>query len=108
MTLEQVHSIVQKYAEQWNRQNPKYPLWVALASPGDPVNIPGATFGTSDNPQAGMELPVCAHVIVINKSMVPESILTTFTHEYGHLNIDWPTPVILTMLLQKLPPLRAR
>jgi hypothetical protein len=86
LTIEQVQPIVQRYVNDWNSRNrsPKYPLWVILAGPGDPINIPGATFGTLENPKAGMEFPVNAHLILINKGMMPESILTTFTHEYGH------------------------
>lgn len=81
MTLEQVQPIVQKYVNEWNAQNPNYPMWVVLAKPGDPLNIPGAMFPQN---KAGMEQPIHAHLIVLNKNMVAESILTTFTHEYGH------------------------
>jgi hypothetical protein len=84
LTLGQIQPIVQKYVSDWNSQNPEYPLWVFLVSPGDPINIPGVSFGTTENPKAGMELSIKAHLIVINKLMVPDSILTTFTHEYGH------------------------
>ncbi len=84
LTLEQVQPIVQKYVDDWNRRNPQYPLWVSLAPPGDAIIVPGVTFSTTASPRAGMELPIHAHLVVINKSMVPESILQTFTHEYGH------------------------
>jgi hypothetical protein len=84
LTLEQVQPIVQKWVDDWNKRHPENPLWVSLLNPGDPINIPGVTFGTAANPKAGMELPIRAHLIVINRNMVPESVLTTFTHEYGH------------------------
>lgn len=84
LTIEQVQPIVQKYVDEWKGHNPQYPLWVSLASPGDSINVPGVTFSTTASPKAGMELAIHAHLIVINRSMVPESILTTFTHEYGH------------------------
>jgi len=81
MTSEQVQAIVQKYVNEWNTENPNYPMWIVLAGPGDPLNIPGATFPQNT---AGMEQPINAHLIVLNKNMVAESILTTFAHEYGH------------------------
>ena len=81
MTSEQVQPIVQKYVNEWNTQNPNYPMWVLLANPGDPLNIPGAMFPPN---KAGMEQPIHAHLIVLSKNMVAESVLTTFTHEYGH------------------------
>jgi hypothetical protein len=84
LTLDQVQPIVQKYVHQWESLHPKHPMWVSLASPGDSIKIPGVTFGTPENPVAGMEQLINATVIVLNKNMTPDSILTTFTHEYGH------------------------
>lgn len=84
LSLDQVKPVIQKYVDDWKTRNPQNPLWVSLASPGDPINVPGVTFGTAVSPKAGMELPIHAHLIVLNRNMVPESILTTFTHEYGH------------------------
>jgi hypothetical protein len=84
LTVEQVQPIVEKYVTEWNNRTPRHPLWVTLASPGDPINVPGVTFGAVGGLKAGMELPICAHLIVINRIMVPESLLTTFTHEFGH------------------------
>jgi hypothetical protein len=85
LTLEQVQLIVQKYVNDWNNQNPKYFLWVCLANPGDSINIPGVRFGAPEKPMAGMEVPIDSQMlIVINKNMLPESILQTFTHELGH------------------------
>jgi hypothetical protein len=84
LNADQVQSIVQKYADDWNNRNPKYPLWVFLVGPGDPINIPGVKFCTPENPKAGMAVSINAQLIVINRNMVPESILQTFTHEYGH------------------------
>lgn len=84
LTMEQVQPIIQKYVHQWESLYPKRQMWVSLAAPGDPINIPGVTFGTPAKPVAGMEQPINATVIVLNKTMTPDSILTTFTHEYGH------------------------
>ncbi len=58
LTLEQVQPIVQKYVGDWNRRNPRYPLWASLASPGDAISVPGVTFSTTASPRAGMELPI--------------------------------------------------
>jgi hypothetical protein len=84
LTLEQVQPIIQKYVHLWETLNPKRPMWVSLAGPGDPVNVPGVRFGTPEKPVAGMENQITAVLIIINKNMIPDSILTTFTHEYGH------------------------
>jgi hypothetical protein len=83
LTLEQVQFVVNKYTNEWNARNPQYPLWVYTTGPGDPISVPGAgaNFGRD---KGGMEIAIHAEVILLNKSMVPESILTTFTHEYGH------------------------
>jgi len=82
--MEQVQSIIQKYVRQWENLNPKRPMWVSLAAPGDPITIPGVTFGTPEKPVAGMEQLINATVIVLNKNMTLDSVLTTFTHEFGH------------------------
>ncbi|MEI7827947.1 MAG: hypothetical protein WCI87_09185 [Euryarchaeota archaeon] len=84
MTLADIQPLLTKYTAQWNADTRKSPLWVVDANPGDPLNIPGVTFGDIHDPKAGMELPIKAQLIVINQAMVPESILTTFLHEYGH------------------------
>jgi hypothetical protein len=41
LTLEQVKPVMQKYVDDWKSRNPQNPLWVSLASPGDPINVPG-------------------------------------------------------------------
>jgi len=84
MTLADIQPLLTRYTAQWNSDTHKLPLWVIGANPGDPINIPGVTFGDIHDPKAGMELPIKVQLIVINKAMVPESILTTFLHEYGH------------------------
>jgi hypothetical protein len=82
LTNEQVQPIVQRYVSDWSSRNPKYPLWVQLAAPGDRLYIPGATF--LPEKEAGMSMSIHAYLIVLSNRMVPESILQTFTHEYGH------------------------
>jgi hypothetical protein len=84
ITTEDVQRIIKKYADIWNNDPKNVPLWVVGAEPGDGVAIPGVTFSTKDNPKAGMNIPVHAHLIVLNKKMVPENLLSTFFHEYGH------------------------
>jgi hypothetical protein len=93
MTLEQVQVIVQKYVAAWNHSN-GVPLWVHLVKPGAPVNIPGVTFGMTADPEkiAGMHYRINAQLIAIREGMVPESILTTFFHEYGHAKYDLSRP----------------
>ncbi len=90
MTLEQAQLIVKKYVDGWNNSNGYIPLWVHLVKPGAPVNIPGVTFGMTRDPEkiAGMHYRVNAQLIVIREGMVPESILTTFFHEYGHAKYE--------------------
>jgi hypothetical protein len=78
-----VQTIVQKYVDAWNDSG-RDQMWVNLAAPGDHLNIPGVEFGSQDSAHAGMELPIRAHLIVLNKAMRTESLLTTFLHEYGH------------------------
>ena len=78
-------SIGQKYIDDWVSKNSNDPLWVSLASPGDPINVPGITFGTQSQSVAGMHYPVHAQLIVLNRLMTAESKLCTFLHEYGHL-----------------------
>jgi len=84
VSMQSVKAIVKKYVAIWNSQPRNVPLWVVLASPGDMLSIPGVTFGNKSDGKAGMELPIHAHLIVLNRMMVPESLLTTFLHEYGH------------------------
>ncbi len=84
MTLEEVQSIIDRYVRSWNAEEQPFPLWVVLANPGDSLQIPGIAFGSRDQPVAGMEVPVRAHLIVLNKNMRPESLLSTFLHEFGH------------------------
>jgi hypothetical protein len=84
VTAEDVQRLIRKYTDIWNRDRKNVPLWVISAEPGDAIAIPGITFGTSDKPKAGMNISVHAHLIVLNRKMVPESLLSTFFHEYGH------------------------
>lgn len=84
MTPQEVQAIVDRYVQSWNAGEQPFPLWVVLANPGDSLQIPGIAFGTRDQPVAGMEVPVRAHLIVLNKNMPPEKLLTTFLHEFGH------------------------
>lgn len=84
VTVEDVQRVIKKYTDIWNSDPKNVPLWVVGAEPGDTIAIPGVTFSTTDKPKAGMNIPVHAHLIVLNKKMVPESLLSTFFHEYGH------------------------
>jgi hypothetical protein len=94
MTLADVQSLITKYTAQWNADTRKSPLWIVGANPGDRLNIPGVTFGDIHDLKAGMELPIKAQLIVINQAMVPESILTTFLHEYGHSLYRYSAPEV--------------
>jgi len=84
VSIQNVEEIVKKHVAIWNNQPENVPLWVVLANPGDALSIPGVTFGNKIDGKAGMELPIRAHLIILNRHMVPESLLTTFLHEYGH------------------------
>lgn len=84
LTAEEVQAIVHKYVESWNANGDTSPMWVVLAAPGDSLSIPGVTFGSREEPRAGMELPLQAHLIALNQNMRPESLLSTFFHEVGH------------------------
>jgi hypothetical protein len=75
--------IMKWLVDEWNK-DPSPALWVMLAKPGDHVAIPGLTFGTPEKPTAGMSQRIYAEVIVLNPAMVPESLFTSFLHEYGH------------------------
>ena len=84
MSIADIQPLMKKYTDQWDADKKKPPLWVIGANPGDRIQIPGVTFGEVLDSKAGMELPIKVQLLVINKAMVPESILTTFLHEYGH------------------------
>ncbi len=86
MTREEVQLILQKYVNAWNSANTGCHLWVALANPGAAITIPNTTFGMNKDPQqvVGMNVRVHFQLIVLREDMTPESLLTTFFHEYGH------------------------
>lgn len=86
MTREEVQLILQKYVNIWNSANRGCHLWVALAYPGGAITIPDVTFGMNKDPHrvAGMNVLVHIQLIVLRQDMTPESLLTTFFHEYGH------------------------
>jgi hypothetical protein len=86
MTREEVQLILQKYVNVWDSANTGCHLWVALAYPGAAITIPNTTFGLNKDPQqvAGMNVRVHVQLIVLREDMTPESLLTTFFHEYGH------------------------
>lgn len=77
--------IIKRYIANWSN-NEGISLSVLLASPGDAINMLGRTFGTVEAPIAGMHAQTAGReqVIVLNMKMVPESLLSTFFHEYGH------------------------
>jgi hypothetical protein len=84
LSKDDVKKIIKTYTDNWN-SNPKHlPLWVTGAAPGDNIQIPGVTFSSANKPEAGMSIAVRAELIVLNQAMVPESLLSTFLHEYGH------------------------
>lgn len=85
MDAQTVQAIVQRYVDRWNAKHRDVPLWVSLANPGDAIAIPGVTFARAGHAVAGMHQSIRAELIVLHKSIVPESLLTTFLHEYGHL-----------------------
>ena len=83
MDAQEARAIVGRYVNEWNATK-RDPMWVTLATPGDQGNVPGVTFGDQGSAHAGMELPIRANLIVLNKAMLPGSLLSTFLHEYGH------------------------
>jgi hypothetical protein len=97
MTQQQTSDLIKKYTERWNNEKRKPPLWVVGAHPGDSICIPGLTFANKGDMKAGMEILISAQVIVLNQDMLPDSIASTFLHEYGHAlhrnskagSIDW-------------------
>lgn len=104
VTVVQIKTIVQRYVEDWSKRNPKYPLWVLLAGPGDSLNIPGATFGTREKPKAGMELPINADLIVINKNMCPKVSWQHSLTSTATLGIGWRIRTTSTKWIQKSQP----
>jgi hypothetical protein len=71
MTLEDVHRIIRKYVTEWNARRPDAQLYALVSVP-----------------QAGMHLRFSGYFIWVHAGMVPESILTTFFHEYGHAEYE--------------------
>jgi len=71
MTFEDVKKIILKYVQQWNDSTPRTPLWALAASL-----------------KAGIHFRFNGHFIVVNSDMIPESVLTTFFHEYGHAKYE--------------------
>ena len=84
LTIEDIGKVIKRYTDLWNSDTRKAPLWVSGALPGSSIPIPGINFGTTSQPKAGLSIPVHANLIVLNQDMLPESLLTTFLHEYGH------------------------
>jgi hypothetical protein len=80
-----VQGVVQRYVEQWNADHADVPLWVVLAGAGDAIAIPGVTFARAGEQLAGMHHSIRAELIVLNRAMVPSSLLSTFLHEFGHM-----------------------
>ena len=83
-TPDDVGRIIKKYTDLWNSDPKHTPMWVVAASRGDSIQIPGVRFSEENSPHAGMSLAVRAELIILNRAMVPESLLSTFLHEYGH------------------------
>ncbi len=71
MTFEQVKNITLKYVDIWNATYPASPLWALLT-----------------DTKAGMHFRFNGFFILVNSAMVPESVLTTFFHEYGHAQYE--------------------
>jgi hypothetical protein len=84
MTQEAFNALLKKYMDRWNAVTGRPPLWVVGARAGDSIAIPGVTFANNGAAMAGMELLVHAQLIVLNQEMKPESLASTFLHEYGH------------------------
>jgi hypothetical protein len=89
MTSEQVQGVIDKYVDKASAASP-IKLWVCLAKPGQALTIPGMTFGMTKDPNtvAGMHYHVNAYVICLRDDLAPESLLTTFFHEYGHATYE--------------------
>ena len=92
MEMQQAHTLARKYVDEWNQHTERAPLWVSLAMPESPVNIPGVTFSNGGAPVAGMHQSIRAELIVLNPQLVPESFLSSFFHEYGHALYAASTP----------------
>ncbi len=71
MTFEQAKTVVLKYVGIWNAAYPATPLWAQVAP------IP-----------AGMHFRFNGFFILVNGAMFPESVVTTFFHEYGHAHYE--------------------
>jgi hypothetical protein len=71
MTFDEAKQTILKYVGIWNVSFPDSPLW---------VNVTGI--------RAGMHFRFNGHFILVNAAMVPESIITTFFHEYGHAHYE--------------------
>jgi Zn-dependent peptidase ImmA (M78 family) len=94
LTVEEAQRVIKKHADIWNNDPKNIPLWVVAADSGDSIAIPGITFSTTEKPIAGMSISVQAHhLIVLNKRMVPESLLSTFFHELGHTKYEVKHPL---------------
>ena len=88
LTLEDVKAIIREVTETWNHEHLDYLMWVNGGKPGvEVVILTGHTFGTPTDKKAGMTLPIMLKgaAVMINDAMRPESILTTFLHEFGLL-----------------------
>src|SRR6266700_7197901 len=84
MDFATANKIIRRHVDLWNGNDMNAPLWVVLATPGDAIQIPNTTFGKHGEAKAGMELPIRAHLIVLNRDLTPASLLSVFLHEYGH------------------------
>src|SRR5438046_1065368 len=87
--LKEIKTIIREVTETWNRGHPDFVVWVNGGKPGVQVVIPtGHFFGSPAAIQAGMTLPITLKgaAVMINDAMRPESILTTFLHEFGHVH----------------------
>lgn len=89
MTIDQADHIITSAAKEYNahaRASQRNEIAVVGAEPGSAISIPtGMTFsGPNGTVAAGMHQTLTVDVLVINRTMRPESMVSTFFHELGH------------------------
>jgi hypothetical protein len=86
MTREDALEVITQVTNAWNDDPANEKVWVIGANSGDWVSIPKyVRFQSEEKPVAGMTIHLRGFAIVLNLGIVPESFLSTFFHELGHV-----------------------
>jgi hypothetical protein len=86
MTREEVLEVITQVSLAWNNDPANEKVWVIGANPGDLVSIPNyVRFHSTEKPAAGMTINLRGFAMILNMGIVPDSLLTTFFHELGHV-----------------------